>query len=157
MKLSDFKKSLDNIQELNFLQLNGTYVPKHFHITEAGLSTKHFIDCGGTIRTEKVISFQLWVAQDIDHRLQPNKLKTIIGIAEPLFGGEDLEIEIEFQNESISRFGLDFNGKDFIFTAKKTDCLAKDHCGIPPEKMKIKLSELQKSQTSCCTPDSGCC
>jgi len=26
----------------------GTYLPAHFHMTEVGLVTKHFVDCGGT-------------------------------------------------------------------------------------------------------------
>ena len=36
---------------------------------------------------------------------------------------------------------------------KQTDCLAKDNCGIPAQKPKLKLSEVQ----ACCTPESGCC
>jgi hypothetical protein len=106
MKLSQFKHHLNNASHLNFVQPNGTFVPKHFHITEAGLTTKHFIDCGGNVRTEKTISFQVWTANDLEHRLEPQKLKKIIAIAEPLFGSENLDIEIEYQTETISRFGL---------------------------------------------------
>ncbi len=157
MTLEQFKQHLDNVLQLNFVQPNGTFVPRHFHITEAGLTTRHFIDCGGTVRTEKTISFQVWSASDFDHRLEPQKLKKIIDISGPLFGNEDLEIEIEYQNESISRFGLDFDGHNFLLTAKQTNCLAKDHCGIPQEKPKIKLSEMQTVQTSYCTPGGGCC
>lgn len=157
MKLSQFKQHLDKISVLNFVQPNGTAVPAHFHITEAGLSTKHFVDCGGTVRTEKNISFQLWVANDKQHRLDAQKLQKIIGISETLFEGEDLDIEVEYQTESISRYGLDFDGKNFLMTSKQTDCLAKDNCGVSPEKPKIRLSELQTSQTSCCTPDGACC
>lgn len=157
MKLSQFKKDLESIHELIFVKANGALVPKHFHITEMGLITKHFIDCGGKERTEKTISFQVWIADDFDHRLEPQKLKTIISIAEKLFGNEDLEIEVEYQTETISRYGLVFDGRNFLFTSKQTDCLAKEHCGIPQENQKIKLSELQSSQKSCCTPGSGCC
>lgn len=157
MKLSTFKNHLDNVTQLNFVQPNGNFVPRHFHITEAGLTTKHFIDCGGTVRTEKTISFQLWTANDFEHRLEPQKLKKIIAIAEPLFGNEDLDIEIEYQTETISRYGLDFDGNKFLMSSKQTDCLAKDHCGIPAEKLKVKLSEVQQSNNACCTPGGGCC
>lgn len=157
MKLSQFKQYLDTVSQLNFVQPNGNLVPRHFHITEAGLTTKHFIDCGGTVRTEKSISFQVWTANDFDHRLEPQKLQKIIAIAQPLFGNEDWDIEIEYQSETISRYGLDFDGNNFLLTTKQTDCLAKDHCGIPPEKLKVKLSDLQTNQNSCCTPNSGCC
>ena len=157
MKLSQFKQHLDNVAQLNFVQPNGSLVPKHFHITEAGLTTKHFVDCGGTIRLEKTISFQVWTANDFEHRLEPQKLKSIIAIAEPLFGNEDLEIEIEFQQDTICRFGLDFDGSNFLLTTKQTDCLAKDQCGIPPDKLKVKLSDLQTPKNSFCSPSSGCC
>lgn len=156
MTIEQFKQDLDKVSQLNFVQLNGTLVPSHFHITEAGLTTKHFIDCGGVERTEKTVSFQLWVANDFDHRLEPQKLKKIITLSEGLFNSEDLEVEIEYQMETISRFGLDFDGQNFVLTPKHTNCLAPDHCGIPQEKPKMKLSELQTNKISC-TPGSGCC
>lgn len=157
MKLSEFKTHLDKVSDLRFVTLGGTLVPSHFHITEAGLTTKHFIDCGGTVRTEKNISFQLWTADDVEHRLEPQKLQKIIALAEPLFGSEDVDIEIEYQTETISRFGVEFDGSDFLLTAKQTDCLAKDNCGIPKEKPKVRLSVLQHVENSNCTPGGGCC
>ena len=74
MKLSDVKKSLSTASSVNFQLPDGSFVPEHFHVTEIGLVTKHFIDCGGTVRTEKMTSFQLWEANDFDHRLKPKKL-----------------------------------------------------------------------------------
>ena len=157
MNVSQFKKHLDTVSILTFVQPNGTIVPQHFHITEAGLTTKHFIDCGGTVRTEKSISMQVWVANDTDHRLEPQKLKGILAKAETLFSNEDLEMEIEYQMETISRFGLDFNGQNFLLTPKHTDCLAQDHCGIPAEKQKLNLSDLQTAPAACCTTEGACC
>lgn len=157
MKLSAFKNQLDKISQLNFVQPNGTYVPRHFHITEAGLVTKHFIDCGGTVRTEKAVNLQIWVAQDFDHRLEPLKLKKILALAQNLFGQEDLEVEVEFQTDTIGRYGVEFDKENFLLTTKQTDCLAKELCGLPLEKTKLILSELQSSASSCCTPGGGCC
>lgn len=158
MKLSQLKQNLNTVSELNFVLPNGTFIPPHFHITEAGLTTKHFIDCGGTVRSKQNISFQVWVANDLDHRLQPQKLLKIIGISENLFEGKDNDIEVEYQMDSISRFGLEFDGQNFILTKKETNCLAQDHCGIPPEKIKIRLSDLQPAnEAACCSPGSGCC
>ncbi|HKC67523.1 MAG TPA: DUF6428 family protein, partial [Bacteroidia bacterium] len=57
MKLSDLKKQLPNAKELTFVLPNGTTVPQHFHVTEVGQVTKHFIDCGGTVRNEKAVNF----------------------------------------------------------------------------------------------------
>ena len=156
MKLSQFRQHLDTVSQINFLQPNGIFVPSHFHITEAGLTTKNFIDCGGTVRTDKTITFQVWVAQDTTHRLEPNKLKKIISISEKLFGNEDLEVEVEYQTETIGRYELDIDGGNFLLTAKETDCLAKDNCGVPEANKKIELSELVTGN-SCCTPGGGCC
>jgi hypothetical protein len=64
---------------------------------------------------------------------------------------------VEYQNDTIGKYDLDFNGKNFVLKSKMSACLAQEACGIPPEKQKIKLSELQTVQTSCYSPNSGCC
>ena len=69
----------------------------------------------------------------------------------------DLEIEVEYQGATIGKYGLDFDGKNFLLTTKMTDCLAKDNCGIPKEKLKVNLSQLQPAEASTCTPGGGCC
>lgn len=156
MKLSELKTHLNNVSRVNFVQPNGTFVPSHFHITEAGLVSKHFIDCGGTVRTEKAINFQVWTSKDTDHRLEPNKLLKIISLSENLFGNEDLDIEVEYQTDTVGKYGLDFQDENFLLTAKQTDCLAKDNCGVPPDRQKLQLAELETLK-SCCTPGGGCC
>lgn len=157
MKLSQFKDHLAGMQELAFTLPSGVTVPAHFHITEAGLTTKHFIDCGGTLRTEKTANLQVWVANDVEHRLAPSKLITILDMSAPLFLGEDLEMEIEYQAETIGRYGLQFENGQFLLMPKQTDCLAKENCGVPKEKQKLSLAELTTEKESCCTPGGGCC
>ncbi len=155
MKLSQVKTALSQVDQIGFHLPNGSQVPSHFHVTEIGKISKIFIDCGGTVRTEEVISFQLWNANDYDHRLHPEKLINIITLAEKTLELGDLDIEVEYQAETIGKFGLEFNGSQFLLTSKQTDCLAKDNCGIPVEKLKVKLADLQSE--SCCTPGGGCC
>lgn len=156
MKLSTFKQLLENKTSLSFTLPNGIKVPAHFHITEAGLVTKNFIDCGGTVRTEKTATIQLWTADDYDHRLDAEKLRRIITLSESLFGTEDLEVEVEYQTDTISRFGLDTNDEGFLLTAKQTDCLAKENCGIPETKPSFIIAGDETPQNSC-TPGGGCC
>ena len=158
MKLSKIKKYLNNLTVIGFQLPNGDLVPNHFHVTEVGKVTKHFIDCGGTVRLEEVVNFQLWEANDYDHRLHPEKLMHIIELSEKVLNIPDLEIEVEYQmKETIGKFDLEFNGTNFLLVSKLTDCLAKDNCGIPSEKLKVKIGEWKPKETSCCTPDSGCC
>lgn len=157
MKLSEFKNQLKGLSEINFQLPDGTFVPKHFHVTEVGQITKHFIDCGGTVRNELTVNFQLWEAGDYDHRLAPQKLNNIIGLSESVLKIVDAEIEVEYQNTTIGKYGLDFDGKNFQLTNKQTACLASDKCGIPEEKLKVKMSDLQTTSKACCTPGGGCC
>ena len=157
MKLSELKLQLNNLQEINFELPNGSMVPQHFHVTEVGQITKRFIDCGGTVRNERVINFQLWEAGDFDHRLTPKKLNDIIVLSEKVLKIEDGEIEVEYQGQTIGKYDLDFNGKNFALKNKQTDCLAPHKCGIPVDTQKIKLSDLQTSNTNACTPGGKCC
>ncbi|MDF0716119.1 DUF6428 family protein [Muricauda sp. 334s03] len=154
MKLEEVKSVLSQLETIAFQLPNGDLVPNHFHVTEVGKITKHFIDCGGTVRNEEVVNFQLWNADDYDHRLHPEKLVHIIELSQETLGIGNLEVEVEYQGQTIEKFALDFDGKNFLLTTKQTDCLAKDKCGIPEEKPKVKLSELQNSG---CVPGSGCC
>ncbi len=156
MKLSEVKNHLRQLERISFTLPNGESVPGHFHVTEVGKISKHFIDCGGTVRNEEVVNFQLWNANDYDHRLHPEKLLKIIELSERILSLGNLEIEVEYQGETIQKFGLGFDGVNFLLTGKHTDCLAKDTCGIVKEKPKLKLSELQQS-ASCCLPNSSCC
>ena len=154
MKLSAFKSKLASLKTIAFELPDGSLVPNHFHVTEVGLVTKKYIDCGGTKRNEEVISLQLWEENDYDHRLHPEKLIAIIELSEKELALPNAEIEIEYQGQTIGKYGLDFNNSHFLLTSKTTDCLAKDKCGIPAEKPKLKLSELQNTT---CKPGSGCC
>ena len=156
MKLSTLKTQLSVLDSLNFILPNGKYVPKHFHVTEVGMVNKNFIDCGGKVRNEKVVNFQLWEAGDVDHLLAPEKLLDIISLSERVLNVEDLEIEVEYQADTIGKYGLDFDGKNLLLTSKQTACLAMDQCGLPTEKLKQSLSELTSASVGC-TPGGGCC
>jgi hypothetical protein len=158
MTLTEIKQKLTNLNQVIFQLPNGQFVPAHFHVTEVGMITKNFIDCGGTVREEKVINFQLWEAGDFDHRLAPQKLIKIIELSERVLSIDDsLEIEVEYQSDTIGKYGLEFNGTSFQLTSKLTACLASDACGIPADKLKINLSEIGASTGNTCTPGGGCC
>ena len=157
MKLSELKKYLAGVDRFSIQLPDGSTVPAHFHVTEAGEVTKRFIDCGGTLRQERVASLQLWSANDYDHRLAPDKLIHIVDLAQTELGLGDLEIEVEYQGaQTIQKFGLEAAGDHLQLTTKLTDCLAKDNCGIP-KKPKVSLSAFTASATTSCAPGSGCC
>lgn len=151
MKLSEVKQALAQLEKVDFQLEDGSFVPEHFHVTEVGQVEKKYIDCGGVIRTEKKVSFQLWNANDFEHRLKAGKLLNIIRLSENKLGIEDAEVEVEFQGRTtIGKYNLAFNGQHFILVNTLTACLAEDACGIKPE-------DLPQAPASCCDPNSGCC
>jgi len=155
MTLSEIKNSLSTMDQVRFVLPNGERIPEHFHVTEVGTIEKHFIDCGGTVRNENVVNFQLWYSDDHDHRLSAVKLRSIIELSERTLGLEDHEIEVEYQSDTIGKYGLRFNGEAFELTEKQTDCLARDKCGVPEEKPRVSLASLDANNN--CEPGSGCC
>ena len=162
MKLSEFKTILSLTENLLIELPDGNLVPSHFHVTEVGFITKHFIDCGGKTREEQKVNFQLWQANDYDHRLHPEKLLKIIELSEVKLNLPDTEIEVEYQGETIQKFGITHENGVFVLQTLNTDCLAKDKCGIPENnlpKQKIKLIDFgnETQNKSTCTPGGGCC
>jgi hypothetical protein len=149
MKLTELKNALEKVDTLIFKLENGNNIAKHFHITEIGIVDKKFIDCGGTLRSERKISMQLWESIDIWHRLSPEKLISIIKIAEEKLQLEDVEIEIEYQINTIGKFGIEFHENYFILTSTSTACLAPNNCIIP--------ANIKDIAASCCVPSSNCC
>lgn len=148
MKLSTFKEHLNSVNSLTFILPNGGFVPQHFHITEVGQIHKKFIDCGGTIREEMKISFQLWENGEDLHRLAPDKLMKIISLSEAKLSLIDAEIEVEYQNQSIGLYGLEFAEGNFLLTSKNTACLAIDSCG--------NKNDVGQKANACCGPNKKC-
>lgn len=170
MKISEMKHALTELAAVNFRLPDGTLLPSHFHVTEVGLVSKHFIDCGGTERRETVANFQLWEAGDYDHRLAPQKFLRILQLSEKILGREDLDIEVEYQQSTIGKFGLAFDGQEFALTPKHTACLAQESCGTPqqgqsqaepqaaccgapaPQQIALPTLEIVAPKAACCSP-----
>lgn len=154
MTIGEIKNHLKNLETIAFELPDGSLVPEHFHVTEVGKVSKHFIDCGGVVRQEEVANFQLWNADDYNHRLHPEKLVKIIELSQNVLDLGDLEIEIEYQGDTIGKYGLDFDGQNFLLVNKYTDCLAKNKCDVPT---KVKNLDLSAMIAGNCAPGTGCC
>jgi hypothetical protein len=127
--------------KMHWMLPDKSFVPVHYHITEVGRVQKDFIDCGGTVRSTKACVLQVWVANDVDHRLETTKLASIMEIAAPLLQSDELPVEVEFEQDVISQYpigGMEVtpSGLLFYLGTKHTACLA-------PEKCKV-------GDTSCC-------
>lgn len=157
MLLSEFKNHLSTVESVDFKLPDGRLVPVHYHVTEVGKNEKHFMDCGGKVRKETVVSLQLWLADDVDHRLEPQKLLNIIKMAEKAISLSNDEVVVEYQGDTLGVYHLGFNGSEFLLHAKETACLAGEVCAIPALKPMVNLSQLTKSTENACTPGGGCC
>ena len=153
MTIADLKTTLTSHpgKSVTFQLPDGEKIPPHFHVTDVGFVKKEFIDCGGKIRTEGKCLLQIWVATDVDHRVESDKLAAILKHGAPVLPTDALPVEIEYNHPGLTHFPLDHveendGGLTLHLVNNHTDCLAKDVCGIPAE-----------GDDACCTPDGGCC
>ena len=121
--------------KMHWMLPNRGFVPDHYHITEVGRVQKDFIDCGGTIRSLSSCLLQIWVADDKDHRLLTTKLAKIIEIAGPVLKSDDLPVEVEYEEGTMSQYpvaGVEVTpaGLLFYLGTKHTACLAPEKCGV---------------------------
>lgn len=159
MQLSEFNDALTRHPDagLAFILPDDSTVAKHFHVTEVGRVRKDFIDCGGTVRNTDTCVLQVWVANDVDHRLEAGKLGTIIGLGKDILKDADLPVEIEYDVGVITQFAVQsFEATDKQITlklaGKHTACLA-------PELCKVDVDGVA-TDSGCCSPNeaaSGCC
>jgi hypothetical protein len=159
MKLSAFKELLVSHPDKPFHLIlpNREMVPVCFHITEVAHVQKRFIDCGGKFHTTDTCQLQAWVWTDTDHRLVAGKMAHVLDLARQILPeGQDLDIEIEYEDTTISQYPVEsYTVTDeavaLNLALKHTDCLAKETC-LPkfPLMMSVQGGE-------CCAPGSGCC
>ena len=139
MLLSAFKQKLGEIETLEFQLPDGQFVPAHFHITEIGNVSRDYIDCGGTLRKENKLNLQLWVSSDSDHRLAPDNLLNILQLAEKQLGFSNEEVEVEYQQSTIGRYELAFNGTVFQLINTQTACLAPTSAAFHKKNLECEL------------------
>ena len=137
MKLIDLLTLLKNNPDrsIQIVLPTSEMIPAHFHITEVGHVQKRFVDCGGTLRSNSSCVLQVWVANDLEHRLDTTKLAAIIDKGIGLFDDDQIPVEIEYERGVISQYPverIEVLGKGIIFglTSKHTACLAPDKCRI---------------------------
>jgi len=140
MNVTEFRAVLEANPgaKMHFMLPDQSFVPAHYHITEIGRVHKDFIDCGGTVRSLTSCMLQVWVATDLDHRLETTKLAKIMEVAQPLLQSDDLPVEVEYEDAVVSQYPLSGaevtpSGILFYLGTKHTACLAPEKCGVGGE------------------------
>ena len=137
MTVKEFCRALEAHpgMKMHWMLPDNSFVPTHYHITEVGRVRKDFIDCGGTVRSTAACVLQVWVANDVDHRLETEKLASIMRVAGSLLESEDLPVEVEYEDAVISQYpigGMEVtpSGLLFYLGTKHTACLAPEKCKV---------------------------
>jgi len=133
--LRDFTDYLHTVSYLDFKLPDGRTIPAHFHITELALLDKRYIDCGWTKRHEQIITMQIWLAWDTDHRLTAEKLWKIIELSRSIICTDTLPLIFEYQGETIQSRSRKIQGASIHLTPLFTNCLAMNKCGISPDQI----------------------
>jgi hypothetical protein len=137
MTVKEFRAALREHpgEKMHWMLPDRSFIPAHYHITEVGRVQKDFVDCGGTVRSTVSCVLQVWVARDVEHRLETTKLAGIMDVAAPLLQSEDLPVEVEYEQGVISQYpvgGVEAtpSGLLFYLGTKHTACLAPDKCKV---------------------------
>jgi hypothetical protein len=162
MTLSQFKILLQDNRDKGFRLIlpDDNAVPISFHITEVAYVQKTFIDCGGTVRETRTCQLQAWIGPDEDHRIAAGKMADVLGRAAHFLPSDDLELEIEYEEATISQYPVAHAevSDEFVtlhLTHKHTACLAPELCIVPT--VGFGSIALPMTQGACGCGPSGCC
>ena len=162
MKTNEFLSLLkDNpTKSLLFEYIEGQTVGANYHITEVKNVTIDSVDCGSGTDYWKETIVQLWESPKETEKKEYMVTSKALGILNKVDGikpmGKDTEIKFEYSNPTFHTAQLFVNDHEvhqeqliIKLGVEKTDCKAKETCGIP--------EELSVQEEACCTPGSGCC
>ncbi len=165
MKTSELLSLLKQHQEksLLFEYTDGTFVGANYHITEVKNIIVDAVDCGARTDFWKETIVQLWESpKEKDKREYMTAYKALsilnkVDRMKPMV--RDAEIKFEYSNadfHTAQLFVNDFslNQKELVIhlAVQKTDCKAKEACGVPETTVAS-----EKETAACCSPESGCC
>lgn len=162
MKTQDFLELLATNQDksLLFEYAPGKMVGANYHITEVKHLSIDSVNCGAGTDFWKEILVQLWespLEKEKTEFMSTYKALSILGKVGRL-KPFDLEAEIKFEYansgfHTSQLFVNDFEIQDknliIQLAVTKTDCKAKEACGIP--------EPAEVTQEACCSPGGGCC
>ncbi|GGG41448.1 hypothetical protein GCM10011414_08700 [Croceivirga lutea] len=163
MKTQELLKLLETQKNksLLFEYTAGKFVGANYHITEIKNTTIDSVDCGGRPDDWKETVIQLWESPlEKDKTEYMNTFKALsilkkVDEIKPMV--RDAEVKFEYSNENFHTAQLfvndySYNDNKLIINlgVEKTDCKAKELCGVPePVEQAI--------ESNGCAPGSGCC
>lgn len=159
MKTSEFLSILKQHTDksLLFEYSPGMLIGANYHITEVKNITVDAVDCGGNADLWQETVIQLWESPTeigkTEYLTVEKGLSILKRVDKMRPVDQDAEVKLEYGNalfHTAHLFVNDFvsNDRQLIFNlaVTKTDCKAKDTCGVP-----------EPETAEACAPGSGCC
>ncbi|MFC4221363.1 DUF6428 family protein [Flagellimonas marina] len=164
MKTSEFLSVLKQHQNksLLFEYAPDKLVGANYHITEVKNITIDSVDCGAGTDFWKETVIQLWESpkekgkRDFMSIYKALAILNKVDRIKPM--EQDAEIKFEYSNDDfhtaqlfVNDYTLDNQSLTIKLSVQKTDCKAKETCGIEP------TVEVKEEASAGCAPGSGCC
>lgn len=162
MKTSEFLELLASHQDksLLFEYTPGKFVGANYHITEVKHISIDSVNCGGGTEDWNETIIQLWESpvekEKAAYMTTYKALSILKKVGRTQAYKPDAKLKFEYGNQTFHTAqlpvsDLELNGKQLIvkLAIEKTDCKAKEACGIP--------ETIVAEQEACCAPGSGCC
>ena len=154
-------------KDLLFEYAPNQFVGANYHITEVKHITVDSVDCGAQTDAWKETIVQLWESPlekgktDYMTVLKAQGILNKVGRMKPYVN--DAEIKMEYSNANfhtaqlfVNDFEIQDNNLIIKLAIQKTDCKAKELCGVPDAVVNIAEKVVEKVE-ACCTPEGGCC
>ena len=162
MKTNEFLSLLKTHpnKSLLFEYKTGHLVAANYHITEIKNITVDSIDCGAGTDFWKETIIQLWESPEEKGKrdyMSANKALDILNKVDAIKPMEkEVEVKFEYSNPDFHTAQLFVHGYEvradqmiMKLGVERTDCKAKETCGIP--------AEISVEDDNACTPGGGCC
>jgi len=165
MKTQELFNLLDQHQDkvLQFEYAQNQFVGANYHITEVKHITIESVDCGSQSDQWNETIVQLWESPAEIHKTKHMTVLKALGILKKVGQMKaydlDSEIKFEYSNSSfhtaqlfVNDFEIQNNNLIIKLAIEKTDCKAKELCGVPEN-----VSEEPTNEEPCCSPSGNCC
>ncbi|MDO5979236.1 DUF6428 family protein [Flavivirga spongiicola] len=165
MKTQELFKVLEQNQDksLLFEYAPNLLVGANYHITEVKHVTVDSVDCGAQVDAWNETIIQLWESPNELGKTEYMSVYKALAILNKVGKMKpydfDAEVKFEYSNarfHTAQLFVNDFEIRENHLIVKlaieKTDCKAKELCGVPEP-----LEAVSTNAEACCSPDGNCC
>lgn len=169
MKTQEFLNLLEEHQDktLQFEYTPNKFVNANYHITEVKHIHIDSVDCGSQTDQWNETIVQLWESPAEIFKTKHMSVLKALGILKKVgkMKPYDMSSEIKFEYSNATFHTAQLFVNDFVIKNKdliiklvveKTDCKAKELCGVP-EKVVNTLEKAKETVEACCSPNGNCC